>query len=440
MRRILGVLVIVGCVVHSTLGWAEEPAVPPASAPASSARSVTLDGLIDDALIRSPEVQATRRAYEAARARVVSAWLPDDPEAGVDVEGQSQLFRFDRTDNEYMVAQRLPFPTTLWLRGRVAMKDADMAFQRFQEAEREITWHVEQPYYDFVVAKQTVRALEETTALLERLSRSAQARYESNKASQTDLLKAEIERAKLRIDVFQWQQKTHLAQAHLSHILNEPLETRYDVQEPVHSPLPAWSAKDLEPLATRRRPELKTLELGIARAKLSRWLARTSWLPEVTGRIEARQFSGEHGIREYDTFLGVTVPVWSLLKGASGEWKGAGQDVQEAEAMYLAGKNDVLLAIHEALTNVQSADYALDSYEHVILPEAKQQVEVALAAYEAGTGDFLGLIDAQRMLRDLQVSYYTVRADYERGLSDLRLATGGPLPDGDATSHNQVTR
>ena len=181
----------------------------------------------------------------------------------------------------------------------------------------------------------------------------------------------------------------------------------------------------LVPVTTR--PELKAFEQGIKRAKASRLLAMTNWLPDLTGRIEMRQFRGESGIREHDTFLGVTVPVWSLLKGAGGEWAGANHDVQEAEALYTQMKNEVLLAVHEAYGTFQASDYAVQMYALSILPQAKQQVEVALAAYEAGRSGFLELIDAQRMLRESQLAYYTAKADHAMGLSNLRLAVGANL-------------
>ena len=393
------------------------------------AEAVTLDELLAEAMRKSPGLQAKRHAYEAARARIFAAWLPGDPEIGADVEGQSHLFRFDRTDNEYLVQQKIPFPTTLWLRGRAAMQDARIASQRYKEAERDIAWHIEQPYYELFLAKRTLGALEQTRGLADRLSKAVQARYESNQAPQQDLLKARIETSKLGIETFEWQQKVHVAEAHVSHILDRPLETAYALSETSRSPVPTLTLKELERLAIRARPELKASEVGIQRAKTSRLLAATSWLPEVSGRIEARQFSGEGNIREYDTFLGLTVPVWSLLKGAGGEWKGADRDVQAAEASYQEMKNEVLLAIHEANAKVQTAFKGLTAYEQVILPQAQQQVEVALSAYEAGRSDLLSLIDAERMLRDAQIAYYKFAADYEIGLADMRLAVGGPVVD-----------
>jgi len=88
----------------------------------------------------------------------------------------------------------------------------------------------------------------------------------------------------------------------------------------------------------------------------------------------------------------------------------------------------LLLGVHEAYGAAASAQHGLLQYEQIVLPDARQQVEVALSAYEAGRTDFLNLIDAQRMLKDAQIAYYKFKADYERALSNLRLAIGSDLP------------
>lgn len=404
-------------------------AAEPVPAEPALAVQTTLKQLIDQALTRSPAVQAKRRAYEAARERVISAWLPDDPEAGVNVEGQSDLFDHgSRADREYMASQTIPFPTTLLLRGQSAAREAQMAYQQFREAQRDAIWHIEQPYYELFMTKKTLGAMEEVRSLLERLSRSVQAKYETNQASQQDVLKAQIELEKAQIELVSLRQQEHLAEAHFSHLLDQSLMTRYDLPEdPLSAPL-ALTLPELERAAIESKPELLAMAEGIRRAKTNRLLAYTSWLPNVTGRIAGRQFPGEGSIREWDNFIGVTVPAWSLLKGASGEWKAAHKDVRQAEALYTEMKNEVLLGVHEAYAKVAVGSYALQQYEQAILPQAHQQVQVALAAFEAGRADFLELIDAQRMLRDAEITYAKQRADYEQGLSNLRLAIGRDLP------------
>ncbi|HLD78541.1 MAG TPA: TolC family protein, partial [archaeon] len=290
--------------VALVLGVATAHAQTDASA-AAQAEEVTLERLIDSALTRSPGLQAKKRAYEAARGRVIAAWLPEDPMVVADVEGQSSLFDFgSRMNREYMVSQTIPFPTTLLLRGQVAARESRMAYQQYKEAERDTIWHIEQPYYELYMTKKTIVALEEVEALIERLARSAQARYAGNQASQQDVLKAQIELAKTRIELFNARQQEHVAEAHFSHILDRSLETRYTI--PADLPVTALSLTrpELERLALRQKPELLAMEVGISRAKANRLMAFTNWLPDVTGRLEGRQFRGESGLREKDTFIG----------------------------------------------------------------------------------------------------------------------------------------
>ncbi len=428
-------VVLMLCVCMLTSQALAQPVTDGNTSASPKTERVQLSELIEEALQKSPGLQAKKRAYDAARATVLAAALPDDPMVGVDVEGQSKLLRLTpRTDNEYMVSQTIPFPTTLWLRAQLAAREANMAFHAYKEEERQIIWHIEQPYYELRLARQVVGALDQIHALAQRLVTAARARYEANQGSQQDLLKAQIELSKVEIELFNWQAKVHLAEAHFSHILTRPLDTHYDIAEPSSSRAHLVTTQaELERLAVASRPELKALEAGIRRAKTHRWLALTNWLPDITGRIEARQFRGEDGVREKDTFIGVTVPVWSLLKDISGEWTSSARDVQAAEALYEEMKNEVWLAIHEAYAKVEAAEYALRRYETAILPNAKQQVEVALAAYQAGTADFLTLIDAQRTLKETQIAYYQMVADHELGLSNVRVAVGTELAAGDKT-------
>ncbi len=419
----------------AVVSWAHVPAwadtqTADAAALADGERAIALPALIDEALRNSPGLAAKKRAYESARAKIIPAWLPDDPTVGVDVQGQHRLLQLSpRMDNEYMAMQTIPFPTKLLLRWRLALREADMAYQRYQEEQRQIIWHIEQPYYELLLARKTLAALDETQRLAQKLVAAARARYESNQGSQQDLLKAQIELAKINNDLFNWQQKAHLAEAHFSHILNQPLATRYRIDEPAAHARLTSTTEELEQRAIAARPELQALAAAVRRAKTSRTMAFTNWLPDITGRIAARQFSGEDSIRETDTFIGITVPVWSLLKGVSGDWKSAARDVQEAAALYTEMQNEVWLAIHEAYAKVQVSAYALRNYDTAILPQAKQQVEVAFAAYQAGRADFLSLIDAQRTLKETQIAYYQVAAEYAMGWSNLRLAVGAPLPE-----------
>src|SRR3989338_1121199 len=393
-----------------------------------SAEDIQLNSLIESALSQSPSLRAKKSQYEAARAKVIKAWLPEDPMVGVDAESQPDLFKTGgRMNYEYMASQTIPFPTKLFLSGVIASKEADMAYQMYKEEERAVAWRIEQPSYQLFLSKRTVAALEETQKLVEQLSSVVRSRYEANKTNQSDYLKVQIELEQISIEIFDWQQISHIAEATISRQLNKPLDTSYPIMREVKRFPLFLSLADLEKMALEKRPELKSFETGIERAKASRLFSRTEWLPDITGRFEARKFKGEDEIREYDNFIGFSVPVWSLLKGIGGGWHSAQKEVEAAEALYTDMKNEVLFRVHEAYAKFKSAENALNTYESSILPTAKQQVDIAISSYEAGRTDILNLIDAQRTLKNTQIGYYKAMSDYEMALSDLRLGVGDDL-------------
>lgn len=393
-----------------------------------SGDALTIQTLIQEALIKSPAVQSKKAQYEALRSKVIKAWLPEDPMVGVDVEGQPDLFKTgERMNYEYMVLQSIPFPTKLILSGVIASKEADMAYQMYKEEERAVAWRIEQPSYQLFLSKRTLLALKENKQLLDQLSGVVRSRYEANKTDQSDYLKVRIELDQILIEIFDWQQKSHIAGAAVSRQLNKPLDTAYPVKEQLKRAPLSLRLPELEKIALEKRPELKSFEVGVERAQASRLLSQTEWLPDITGRIEARKFNGEDDIREYDNFIGFSVPVWSLLKGIGGGWVSAQKEVNATQALYVDMKNETLFRVHEAYAKFQSAENALNIYESSILPTAKQQVDIATSSYEAGRTDILNLIDAQRTLKNTQIGYYKAMSDYEMALSDLRLAVGDNL-------------
>lgn len=389
---------------------------------------VSIHDLIEEALTKSPAVQSKKAQYEALRSKVIKAWLPEDPMVGVNVEGQPKwLDTGNRMDNQYMLSQTIPFPTKLLLNGVIASKEADMAYQMFKEEERVVVWRIEQPSYQLFLSKRTLLALEENKQLLDQLSGVVRSRYEANKTNQSDYLKVQIEFDQISIEIFDWQQKSYIAEATISRQLNKPMNTTYPIMPKVERVQFSLTLSELEKIAFEKRPELKSFEVGVERAKASRLFSQTEWLPDITGRLEARKFKGEDEIRDYDNFIGVSVPVWSLLKGIGGGWASAQKEVDAAESLYTDMKNETLFRVHEAYAKFKSAENALNTYEASILPKAKQQVDIAISSYEAGRADILNLIDAQRTFKNTQISYYKAMSDYEMALSDLRLSVGDSL-------------
>jgi cobalt-zinc-cadmium efflux system outer membrane protein len=79
-----------------------------------------------------------------------------------------------------------------------------------------------------------------------------------------------------------------------------------------------------------------------------------------------------------------------------------------------------------ARINAQRAQ--VDSYSQRLVPTATDLESLAEESYRAGRTSLLGIIDAQRALRDLRREAVQAALDLQTSLADLEEALGTPLP------------
>ena len=84
--------------------------------------------------------------------------------------------------------------------------------------------------------------------------------------------------------------------------------------------------------------------------------------------------------------------------------------------------------MQEAYVRVVSAQQRAGLLRTSVLPQARQTIDVSLAAYQTERGDFLALLDNQRTLLTTQLEYFKSLSDFEQALGDLERAIGADLP------------
>ena len=81
-----------------------------------------------------------------------------------------------------------------------------------------------------------------------------------------------------------------------------------------------------------------------------------------------------------------------------------------------------------ALFRLRDAERKIDLYRDTLVPLAEASLAVTQEGYEAGKGDFLDVIDAQRLLLELQLAFERSVADHEQRIAELEMLVGRPLP------------
>jgi cobalt-zinc-cadmium efflux system outer membrane protein len=101
--------------------------------------------------------------------------------------------------------------------------------------------------------------------------------------------------------------------------------------------------------------------------------------------------------------------------------------LSQRRAEYEQRLDDINREVQTAYERFDEAQQTVGLYMNQILPAARTNVESAFAAYEAGRGDFLRLVAAQRQFINLQERYQEAIADYHRRRIELERVVASPV-------------
>jgi len=181
---------------------------------------------------------------QAERARVPQAAALPDPVLGLGIQNDGfKRIAIGTMETSYlsiMITQPLPWPGKRALREQVAELDVRAAQARQQRVLLQLDAGVRRAYLDLLLARGRLQLLGELDALWAQAEKVARARYEAGRVPQVDLLRAQLELA--RLDQRRWGLEADLATklAEANRLRVRPLDealaasTRlFDVADPV---------------------------------------------------------------------------------------------------------------------------------------------------------------------------------------------------------------
>jgi len=261
----------------------------------------------------------------------------------------------------------------------------------------------------------SVKIVAQQHALAEQLVAAAMARYSTNTGTQSDVLRAEIEVARLDAERRALAAEVRGAEV----MLNTSLARAADALIPeldatVPEAMPA--APDAIARAAVRRPELRAGRAEIERAEADVRVMRSMYAPMAMIRT-GPAYTMEAG-SGWMMMIGVTVPIWrGKLRAGVAE---ATSMVDMANADFDAMRRMVEGQARGARETVIAARERYLALRDVIVPRAEQAIGPTMAAYASGQVPLVSVVEAAQTLWSLQRELVFARA--ELGVAWARLA------------------
>lgn len=375
--------------------------------------TVRVEDLVRTALERNPRLKALGHIAEAQKFRIAPERALPDPVLSFGIKNMG----IDRwtVGQEVMsgvgvsVAQAVPFPGKLRLRGEIATQRALQADESVRAAKLGLIREVKDLYAKYYYYQKARDILAKKKEILENVRKTAESKYSVGSAPQSDIFKSQVEISGIEEMLLTMRGMARAMQASLNALLD--FSSDKPLGDPEEIPLTALSL-DLETLtreAGKTSPAIRSGELMIKENSLGVDMAKKEFYPNFMVQA-GKEFKGMLPDM-YEVMIGVEIPVFykkkqgNLLEESVSRLSSAREDLNVM-------KNDISGMLGESFVMAKTAEDLIKLYKEKIIPQSALSLESSLANYQTNRTDFL------MVLSDIN-GLISTRLEYVRNLTNL---------------------
>jgi len=409
------------------------PRAAQAQAPAPAPReSVLLGSVLASVERTNPRLDAARATARAARARIPSVTRLPDPQLQLgwmnyelpnlrpmDAIGMTQL----------QLMQMVPVAGKLRLAGVVETARADATATRVEDVSLDLRQRASMVFYEIYAADGTLGVARETRRLLQDISDIATKMYQVGDGRQADVLRANVELARMQEDIVRMESMRTTMTARLNALLVQSPDAPVGEPRLPLFPVALPELDSLVRLAERNRPMLRAGAQDFDAAAASAQLAQREIWPDIQLGVQYGQQPGPTGAQRMGSLMiGASLPIYAKNRQL--------QLREEANAMSAMAAADLGAmraetrgAVGEAHASLVRARRLAALYRTSVLPQAEATVTSSLASYRVGTVNFMTLLESQMTLNQYRQELFTLEAEEGKAWAELEMLTGRVLVD-----------
>jgi outer membrane protein TolC len=403
----------------------------PEDSPAQLRADAGPEDFVRMALEQNPDVQAAQRKVERLLARLPQARSLDDPILKVAPIGDMAETAAGQVGTMTGVSQKLPLPGKLEAREQIAAHEAAGAAAELESVKLRVTADTRRAWWSHYFAVRAIEVTRKNRDLLSQFKKVAESKYKAGTASQQDVLRASVELSNLDNELITLNQRKTTSRAMLNNLLDRPVNAPLPEPPAVQLQRVSLELENLLAEAARSNPELKKINERIKAFRERLRLAKLDRWPDLTVSLNYNFVRGSglspaaNGDDQWWVGFGLNLPIWQeKLDAAERE---ARMGVMQSASELSGVRNRVAFRIQDAMVRVETQQRLVILFRDVIVPQAKQTLDVSTSGYRAGKIDFLTLVDNWRKLLSFQLLYHQSLGQLEQNFAELQQVVGNDL-------------
>jgi len=307
---------------------------------------------------------------------------------------------------------------------RQATLNEELSYLRYEKKKMEISYNVKKAYYSLLQAK----AMEQITLLtlkeVEHLLELVKERQEQGMAIMIDVLNAETEYFKFKLEVEKASHNRELAEESLLRIIGKPIDSKIEIKEenfpePEEFPLGMKTFEEYKNAVLISKIDLKEVEIEREISKIGLDMANSDWWPSI-GASASYEWTDTKFFPQKPSWnigLSITIPIFRGFSRLA-KVELANYDLENAE---IKKKNLISTIMIQAKSNYYKVLENKKSYDLAVKKEnyLKNNFEAVNAKYNEGLSTITELIEAQTKKLSSGLEKQQLLYNYYISLSEL---------------------
>lgn len=382
----------------------------------------TLTEYLQYAALHNASLQAAFEQWKAALEQIPQAKALADPKF-------TYNYFVRQIDDRQRVGimQMFPWFGKIAARTDAAAAAAKVAQSRYEARKLQLFAEVKQAFYEYAYLGGATRVARENLALTQHFEEVARTKHLTATATHPDIIRAQIEVAKLQNELITLEQSRSPTVARLNAVLNRPAEAQ--LPWPREEPGQSVEVNRAALVATlkERNPELHAMSFDIERLDREVAVVQRNFYPDIGVGADWMTMPMAEGGSEHDVMVGIelNLPIWRSSYRA-GELQARAM-ARRARYERKDLENSLVARTHRILYEFENSARQVKLYDGALIPGARELIRASEAAYMAGTIDFLNLISAQQDLLKFRLERQRSWADQQQRLAELEMLVGAEL-------------
>jgi outer membrane protein TolC len=334
--------------------------------------------------------------------------------------------------NKFAVTQVFPWFGKIEARTRAAGASAQAARRRYEGKKLKLFYEVKDAFHEYAYLAEAIEIARENLELVENFEEVAVTKYIGAAAGHPDVVRAQVELAKLEDQLRTLEGLREPVVAQLNAVLNRksevvlpwPTREEYDAVK--------IDRAQIKELLLAQNPQLQALDFDIESARSRVELAKKRFYPDIGVGVDWVQTDDalmtgtrDSGKDPVMLMFSLNVPIWrQSYKAGEIQARAIARKTQHQKTETV---NTMLARVEQVLYDYEDSKRKQRLYGDILVPKAQELIGASESAYQGGTIDFMSLIDAQRTLLKFELLHERAVTDSRQKLAELEMLVGGEL-------------